>query len=48
MSEVDASIGCGPLFDASELIGVQKAIGYHVKLKLIADDFLYEFTGSVE
>ena len=47
MSEIDASISCGPLFDAFKLIRVQEAIGYYMKLKSIANDFLNEFTGSV-
>jgi len=48
MSEVNTSINCGLLSDASELIRVQEAISYHLKLKLIADDFLNKFTSSIE
>jgi len=48
MSEVNTSVSCEPLSDASELIRIQEAISYHLKLKSITDNFLYEFTSSIE
>jgi len=48
MSEANTSISCGLLSDISELIRIQEAISYYVNLKLIVDDFLNEFTSSVE
>ena len=48
ISEVNTGIGCGPLFNTSGLIGIQEAISYYIELELIADDFLDEFTSSVE
>ena len=48
MGEVDASINSKLLPDASKLIRIQEAISYYVKLKSVANDFLNEFTSSVE
>jgi len=48
VSEVNASINSEPLFDVSELIRIYEAISHHLKLKLITDDFLDEFSSSVE
>jgi len=48
VSEVNAGINSGPLSDAFKLIRIQKAIGHHLELKLITNDFLNEFASSVE
>ena len=48
VGEVNASIGCGPLSNTAKLIWVQETIIYHVKLELIANDFLDELASSVE
>jgi len=48
VSEVNASIGGGSLSDAAKLVWVQKTIVYYMELKMIANDFLDEFSCSVE
>ena len=48
MSEVNTGVSCGLLSDVFELIRIQKAISYHLKLKSITNDFPNEFTSSIE
>jgi len=48
ISEVNAGISCELLSDTSKSIRIQKAISHHMKLKSIANDFLDEFTSSIE
>ena len=48
VSEVDASVYCGPLSNAPKLIQIKESISYHMKLELIANGFLNEFTYCVK
>jgi len=48
MGKVDTGINGEPLSNISKLIRIQKTVSCHLKLKLIADDFLNEFACSIE